>query len=344
MVNFCGWRIQMLRQVWPLLLVSCVACGALPFGDEESDQTDSGSLRIGDTVKPREEGDDERAERATGATRPQAPGERALVSDCGVGEREPNDTRDGALPYEVGTAAPGCIASNQDVDFYEFSTPDDNPAGGYVQFTLTDVGQIKVGLTLYSTADNAIIGSGSAGEPGAVLDFFVAVAPLATYRVAISGAGTDLSRYTLTSKYTRIDDPHEPNDTQDQAAPISAGEPVDAYFFGFYEFATIGRHDFIDWYVVALQDGPADILLTEVSLSEHASVSIHDLNGRTIAAGDSQNDGANAMVHAMVGAGSYLIQAQVYGGEFRDDHPRAVGVSATLPDHFTRRYILTVDQ
>src|SRR5450432_1147492 len=63
------------------------------------------------------------------------------VNTCGFsGEVEPNETRDMATPYTFGTAMAGCVASSADHDFYEFTAPVADLAGGYIQITLTDVG------------------------------------------------------------------------------------------------------------------------------------------------------------------------------------------------------------
>jgi hypothetical protein len=333
----------MLRKAWPLLVVSWMGC--MPLSDGEPNETQSMRVRADDPITPAAIADDDErtAARTPGAIRS---GDAPVPADCGIGDPEPNDTRDVALQYDVGSSVYGCIESNQDVDFYEFLSPDDNPAGGYVQFTLTEVGRTKIGLTFYSPLDNAIIDSGSAGESGADLDFYLALAPLGAYRMAISGNGADLSRYTLTSKYTAIDDPYEPNDTQEQAVPINAGEPVEAYFFGFHEATAIGRRNFYDWYEVTLRDGSVDVVLTEVPLHAYGKVSLHDANGKTLASNRSKDMGSNASIQAMVGAGSYLVRTDVSADYWddRDAVPDPAAPTSTLPDNFTRRYILKVDQ
>jgi hypothetical protein len=264
---------------------------------------------------------------------------------CGVPETEPNDTRDNPVRITAPTMFPSCIGTPKDVDFYELTTPSD-PGGGYYQFSITEVGNVEVGLVAYSVSDKGKLTELYTDSAGQDLHGFLAAAAGEKYWLAVSafaGANDGPAKYTLKVTFTKVADMYEPNDTKETAKPITLGTPIMAFMHQGFQAGAIKVEDVVDWYSVTAAAGDVTVKVENVPTNLEADVFIYDSTGK-MARGYSSNDGANAMVTLMgVAAGPVYIQVQPFfiGADAFIERAKAPGM---VPDQFTRPYKLTVSQ
>jgi hypothetical protein len=264
---------------------------------------------------------------------------------CGVAEMEPNDSRDKAVPYTVGASVVGCVGTGDDVDFYELTAPATDPAGGYYQGSVTDVGDGTLEVKVYSATDNSeIVGSNYTTDAGASLFFYWAAAPGQKYRLAVSrfGGFTNPYRYTLKASYTKVNDSYEPNDTRDMARPLTLGAPLMAYFFSGFRGKDIKAEEYQDWYSVTLAAGRASFKVESVPMNVRPQIKVYDAAGGMVAVADSYNvtPGGSIITSAMIETpGMHRVVIDVFSVE-----PEAGAKAMTVPESFTHPYTLTVSQ
>jgi hypothetical protein len=264
---------------------------------------------------------------------------------CGVPEMEPNDTRDNARPYTVGTPVVACVGDMDDVDFYEVTAPTADLAGGYYKGSLTDVGEGTLEVKVYSASDNSEILSGAyTTDNGASLYFYWAAAPGQKYRVAVTkfAVWNKPYKYTLTAGYTKVNDTFEPNDTRDAAKPLTLGAPVMAYFFSGFKGKEIKGEEYQDWFSVTLATGMASIKLENVPTDVRPQIKLLDPTGAMVGVADNYNvtPGGSIITKAMIEmAGPHRVVVDVFSVE-----PAAAAKAMAVPDSFTHPYSLTVSQ
>jgi len=269
----------------------------------------------------------------------------SALGPCGLPDVEPNDTRDLATPYVLGSTVVACIGAANDVDVYSFTAPATDLAGGYVLLSLTDVGATgNVDVTLFSAADNSSIDEIYKTDDGASLFAYLAVAPGVTYRIQVNqfAGGNALYRYTMKGAYVPIADAYEPNDTKDTAKPIAVGTPIMASLSSGYVLDPYKGEAFADWYSVPLAVGAATIKLANMPTDISGDVQLFDPSGEKVDEMYTTTNGANVMLTTEVmTAGTYKLVVQPFAGG-----PRAAdeAVAMVPPDHFTRLYTLTVTQ
>ena len=268
-----------------------------------------------------------------------------VLGPCGVPEAEPNDTRDLATPYVLGSTVIACIGTPADKDLYSFTAPVTDAAGGYVMLSFTDVGATgDMDLTLFSAADNSSIDEEYKTDPGASLFAYLAVAPGVTYRIQVAQfSSSDVPvRYTMKAAYVPIADAYEPNDTKDTAKPIAVATPIMASLSAGYVSDPYKGEAFADWYSVPLAVGPATITFANAPTDIAGDIQLLDPNGEQVDEKYTLTNGANVTLTADVKtAGIYKFAVQPFSGAPRPADSTVAGVS---PDHFTRLYTLTVTQ
>jgi hypothetical protein len=263
---------------------------------------------------------------------------------CGIPEMEPNDSRDKAVPYTVGAAAVGCLGTEDDLDFYEMTAPAD-PAGGYYQGSLTDVGDGTVSVKVYSATDNSeILGSAYTTTAGASVFFYWAAAPGEKYRLSVTGFGgwSKAFKYTLKASYTKVSDTFEPNDTRDASKPLTLGTPVMAFFFSGFRGKDIKPEEYQDWYSVTLAAGMASLKLENVPMNVLPQIKLYDAAGGMVSLDQNYNTtaGGSILTKAMIpAAGMHRVVVDVFSVP-----PEASGKAMMVPDSFTHPYTLTVSQ
>ena len=272
----------------------------------------------------------------------------AVVAHCGL-ELVPNDTRDTATAYVLGTPVTTCIDTEADIDMYSFTVPANNPAGGFVRLTFTDVGVSgALDVNLYSAVDNSQVDELYKIDGGASIDAYLAVAAGTTYRIAVSQFTSSAVpfRYTMTATYTGLVDLYEPNDTKDAAKPIGVGTAITAYQAAGYVQDPYVGDALADWYSVVLAGGSAmantTVKMSTVPTDIMGDVQLFDPDGVAIGESYSTTPGANVTLVAQAAvAGTYLIKVSPFSGAPAPAGEIKLGVP---PDHFTRPYTLTVTQ
>jgi hypothetical protein len=264
---------------------------------------------------------------------------------CGLpAEPEPNDSRNQATSYSAGASVKGCLAAAADVDFYETTSPSSNPAGGYYQGAITDVGAGTVDVKVYTASDNAPLLQGTfTVDAGASLFFYWAAAPGQTYRVAVAPfnpfSGAFL--YTFKATYTAVTDAYEPNDTAAQAKPIAVGTPISALFFTGHKAATITPDEWKDFYSFDLAAGMVTIKIDQVPSMVRPEVELYDGAGNRIGPARMFNNtpGGNIDVTTAVARGPHRLEVRIFTLA-----PDTADEGMMVPDHFTKPYRLTVSQ
>lgn len=255
---------------------------------------------------------------------------------CEFNDGEPNNDPGRATFTMAGAAFDGCLSST-DVDHLTLGGPGD-PAGGYIEATITPAGGGRVQVRVLD-GDGGELGTFVGDGPDAPLSFFVAVAPGRDARIAIFDDGAAAAPYTyqVTSNYVPIPDSYEPNDSADAATVMTSGSTIEAFMFaGAYDPPTA----FDDHYrFSAVADG-VTIKLEEVPTNTAARIFLFRPDGSEVARVSSgQRGGPLTLVTPMpLGGGDHLIRVSLWA-----ETPPSVGQGA-VPDHFTRRYRLTVTQ
>ena len=273
----------------------------------------------------------------------------SALGPCGIAEVEPNDTRDLAIPYVLGSTVVACLGTptgtGSDVDFYSFTAPATDLAGGYVLLSFTEVGAIgNIDVTLYSATDNSSVDEIYKADDGASLFAYLAVAPGVTYRIQVNpfAGGGAAYRYTMKGTYVPIADAYEPNDTKETAKPIALTTPIMASLSAGYVQDPYKGEAFADWYSVPLAAGSVTIKLANVPTDIYGDVHLYDPNGESVDEKYSDTKGANVMLTATaMTAGTYTLAIEPFAG----GPPAAGEAVAMVPaDHLTRLYTLTVTQ
>jgi len=263
-------------------------------------------------------------------------------SGCGLAiEPEPNDSRATATAYTLGATVAGCVASATDHDFYELSVPSD-PAGGFVTLVLGNVGEGTISARVYAVSDSGQVTSQFTTTRGQTLNAFFAAAAGHKYRIEVADfTGWSVPyRYDLTASYTRADDAFEPNDTRAVAKPITLDAAVRASLFaGFTSGDAIAAALYSDWYAVMLTAARVTVRLEDVPTNIAPEVQLFDASGEVDRGTNPTRGGSVVLGTAATTAGPHLVRVGVFAGP-----PEAEGKGALLPDHFTRRYRLTVTQ
>jgi hypothetical protein len=262
-----------------------------------------------------------------------------------VAETEPNDTKETARPYVLGTKVQGTIAGNPnvaDLDHYALTTPMDPAAGGYFEAFLTDVGNGTLNAWVYAVADNGEIGRHSSIAIGSSFRVFWTAKAGAKYLLVIrpfTSSSTPTYPYTLEVKYTPVADVSEPNDTRDTPRTIAPGQAVSAFYLAGYEQASITPAAFHDWYAVPLGAGPAMIKIANVPQTINMRVAVYDEDFARLDDQSGPNAGATFTLPLTVPkAGTYRLAVDALVA------PPTFGTATALPEHFTRPYTLTVTQ
>jgi hypothetical protein len=248
-----------------------------------------------------------------------------------------------AAAMAVSLAACGGDEAQTDGAGIETIQSPDDQTGGYLQATVTPAtGTVRV--TIYDGAGQAELATFVGDAPGAALSFYWASAPGQQTRIGIrddgGGGGAPLT-YELTSGYTQVADPYEPNDAMDTAAPMPEGGQMSAYLFA-------GRHDaandptaYDDYYRFAAQPGAVSIRLDDVPANVAGRLFLFRTDGSEVARVSSGVRGGALALNtpAMEGGAELVVRVSLWA-----EAPAAIGAGPELPASFTQPYRLTVSQ
>lgn len=257
---------------------------------------------------------------------------------CSTAEKTPNDDRDHATPYALGTDFKGCLQTNTDVDFYSYTVPASPAQGGVVVVSLTEVGTTGgLDVTTQAVADNGDVVNAYGTDGQSLFQWFNAK-PGTSFRVKVSyftGSPT-ATPYTLQVKYSGVNDENEPNDSRAMATPITNGAAVQGYLFaGFENSTSIADGAWDDWFKVTLPAGMAAINLTDIASDITGDLTLYDSLGSQITSQYSTTNGASVVINQMVAAGDYYVKVTPFL------QPTAKANGSTVPAYVTQPYTLT---
>lgn len=265
------------------------------------------------------------------------------VAACELGE--PNDTREQSTAIDLDRSYPGCVSTPEGtdlLDFYEITAPMD-AAGGYVEVSVSGVGaQGLAEVVVTSSTDNDVLFDAYTTDMGATVKGWLTVAPGAKYRLRVSrfaGAGPRFA-YSLDTKYTKLSDTFEPNNTKADAKPISLNMPIQASAAAVSPNAALAGPEAEDWYKVTLAAGNATVKLQSSPADHLCDVELLDDGGQRVAENYTTTKGANCQIDAMgLVGGTYYVNAHSFGGL-----PARAGGNVAPPPSITAQYTLVVQQ
>ncbi len=256
--------------------------------------------------------------------------------DCSLPDADNND-RDSATPYEFDTEVKGCLQSTMDVDFFEFTTPEEPVQGGQLLVRTTNVGMDgNYYLTVYSGTDNAKIREyyGAQGANGAI---WFPAAPGQLFRASVTPYSVIPPEYTFSAEYIPYEDAYEPNDSREDAVPIELDTPIEAYLFKGYSSSAAPDND-NDWYEVTLAAGSVTATLDQPE-SVASYIILVDSTGNTVA---QQYGAAGTDItlerNNLAGPAKYYFNVQHYTGA------NVNGSGTTPPEFDQQKYVFEVTQ
>jgi hypothetical protein len=196
---------------------------------------------------------------------------------------------------------------------------------------------------LFGADGQVAFGSVTAAASGTPMAFAVAVAPGVTYQLSIAddGMAAKAYGYDLTATFTPVPDAFEPNDDIEDAAPIAAGVPVDAYLFAGASAADTNLEAYDDYYRVPLAGGQTvTVHLDNVPADIAPRIFIYDPTGAELGRVVNGHKGTplTLQLGTPIAGGDYVVRVALW-----TETPATMSVGA-LPDHFIHPYRLTVAQ
>jgi hypothetical protein len=233
----------------------------------------------------------------------------------------------------------GTSSSPPPGDLMTIQSPDD-ATGGYVLATVPP-GMGTVRATLYDSTGQNQLASFVADAPGAALSFYWTTAPNQQTRIALHDDAGAAYTYELTSSYTQVPDPYEPNDAMDKATPMPVGGQMSAYLFAGRHAGTNDPAAYDDYYRFAAQPGALSIQLADVPADLAARLFLFRADGSEVARVSNGMRGAALSLTppAVTDAADLIVRVSLW-----DAAPAAAGAGAELPASFTQPYRLTVSQ
>jgi hypothetical protein len=230
-------------------------------------------------------------------------------------------------------------SASGDGDFVMIQSPDDS-TGGYV-LAMVPPGMGTVRATIYDGTGGTAFASFVADAPGAALSFWWTSAPGQQTRIALRDDGGAPYTYELTSSYTPVADPYEPNDAADTAAPMPDGGQMSAFLFAGRRAGTTDPAAYDDYYRFTAQPGPLSIRLDDVPGDLAARLFLFRADGTEVARVSNGMRGAALALTppAVTDATELVVRVSLW-----DEAPAAVGAGTELPASFTQPYRLTVLQ
>lgn len=264
-----------------------------------------------------------------------------LSGGCDFGE--PNNDRDHGTPITLNASyTKMCVSGADGADFFEIVGPND-VAGGYVEVSMTNVGDASPEMEVFAVADQGKMFDTYTTTRGASLYGWFTVSPGAKYQVKIrefaaTGPSNDPQfTYDLNVKYTPLNDKYEPNDKREDAKPISLATPILASGVAVSPKATPDNDD--DWYKVTLAAGMVTVVV-KTPADTNCDVKLYDA-ANAVAGGNYQVGHGTDCTFTVdpVTPGDYTLVRRTFGSPA----PTAGNVQLT-PDYVTKQYTLTVTQ
>lgn len=255
---------------------------------------------------------------------------------------EPNNTREQSTSIALGSPYTEICAKTGDLDYYEIVAPND-AAGGVIKADFTNVGATgNLNIKIFSVTDNGEMYNHYGSANGQSQSVWFSAAPGQKYRIEVSTFGAsdeNAYKYDMKVSYTKIDDPSEPNQTKDEAKPLTKGVATEAILSSGLKGARPVDTDIDDYFSVDLVPGKASVRLENVPADLNAQWFVIDPTGKVVTNKYGGNDGASVIndeVQIEV-AGKHIIRVNAFHA------PEVVGADA-VPASYTQKYKLTVAQ
>jgi hypothetical protein len=264
----------------------------------------------------------------------------AVVTGCAFGE--PNDTRETAFPIAAGTYLGACLeksTAGDKTDFYSFSAPAGDKAGGFVTVKLSNIQKTDSAILVYDAQTNEEFGGDHHSGIGEDLKVWFAVRPGRKYNILVQHYVNNVDGvYDMTVAYTKADDAYEANNTRETAAAVPYGTPVEATFL-----ATLGMGDeneAVDWYKMDIPvGGKISAAVSNVPTDSDLSIKILNSGFAVVADDGTGTKGSNFSVstnRSDLPAGTYYFALDRYVNKV------AIIGDGEPADHLTRKYSFSV--
>jgi hypothetical protein len=219
-------------------------------------------------------------------------------------DRFENDSRENPVPVEIGgESLSRTIHDDGDRDFFLVRQ------GHRGMVTVETNGDMDTMMELYDEGGGTIASNDDGGEEGNARIVFLAGAGK-NYTVMVRGYDSETGSYDLRVFSTTIPDQDmEPNDSREQAHPISAGELSAAFV----------PADDIDWYRLEIPAEGANLTVFTGGDSD-TCLALYDGGGNALAEDDDSGSGENARISVDLPGGTVYIKVNLY----QDDSSSAV--------------------
>jgi hypothetical protein len=258
-------------------------------------------------------------------------------------ETTPNEDRDHATAYTLGSQYQACLQSDNDVDFYQFTIPTTPAQGGYVKVSVTDVGTDgDISVHAFAAHDNGEFDSDKNSTGGGSVFLWFGGKAGATFRVEVTKylGVSKPTPYKLLMQYFGINDVNEPNDDNAHATPIMVGKAVTGYFFAGLEDSTDpAPAAWEDRFKVTLPAGDVTVALTNIATDMTGQVKLYNPLGSEIGVASDSTGGSSVVLKHTVAAGD-AGDCIVLVNPYLTRTTRGQG--STVPVFYTQPYTLTV--
>lgn len=258
-------------------------------------------------------------------------------------ETTPNEDRDHATAYMLGSQYLACLQSDTDVDFYQFTIPATPAQGGYVKVSVTDVGMDgNISVHAFAAHDNGEFDSDRNSTGGGSVFLWFGGKAGATFRVEVTKyiSVSKPTPYKLLMQYFGINDVNEPNDDNAHATPITVGKAVTGYFFAGLEDSTDpAAAAWEDRFKVTLPAGDVTVALTNIASDMTGQVKLYNPLGSEIGVASDSTAGSSVVLKHTVAAGD-AGDCIVLVNPYLTRTTRGQG--STIPVFYTQPYTLTV--
>jgi hypothetical protein len=270
-------------------------------------------------------------------------GDPCVTVDGGISaETIINEDQNHATPLTLGTSYLGCIQTQSDLDYFQFTVPTSSVQGGWLTVVVSNVAANMFVKSIVSTAaDNGQIASQNSPNLGGNASLYLAGKPGTRFLALVQSWNGDngVGPYTITASFQDDLETGEPNNLRAQATPLTLNTPFQGKFFAGYATSAVPTTiDWTDWFSIALTPGSFKVTLTNAPADIVSAIYFYDTQGGQLSSTFTNTPGGDLTLTSTIAtAGTYYLST-VPSGSF----PSVFGSGTTLPMWATGTYTLTV--
>jgi hypothetical protein len=270
-------------------------------------------------------------------------GDPCVTVDGGISaETIINEDQNHATPLTLGTSYLGCIQTQSDLDYFQFTVPTSSVQGGWLTVVVSNVAANMFVKSIVSTAaDNGQIASQNSPNLGGNASLYLAGKPGTRFLALVQSWNGDngVGPYTITASFQDDLETGEPNNLRAQATPLTLNTPFQGKFFAGYATSAVPTTiDWTDWFSIALTPGSFKVTLTNAPADIVSAIYFYDTQGGQLSSTFTNTPGGDLTLTSTIAtAGTYYLST-VPSGSF----PSVFGSGTTLPMWATATYTLTV--